>query len=102
MVKLMVPDLMGKGGQLYLQTFVDMQARTEGTRTLLHLIQGVAYKISFIAGTEDGQKGSFTVKLRDAKTQTVLKEFSESEVSGSAPQASHLLYKHDAATVDDV
>jgi len=48
MLKLTVPNLKGAGGQLYLQTFVNTVMPTEATRTLLHLIQGTAYKISFI------------------------------------------------------
>jgi len=102
MLKLTVPEKLTAGGQLYLQTFVDKMALNEATRTLLHLIEGITYTISFIAGTDDGQKGAFTVKLRDAKTQSVIQEFIEIQVSGSAPQASALQYKHNAATVDDV
>merc|ERR1711879_345135 len=99
-----VPGNLVKGGQLYLQTFHEKkkQPTQAAPRTLLHLIEGITYKISFIAGTDDGQKGAFTVKLRDAKTQSVIKEFIEIQVSGSAPQASALQYKHNAATVDDV
>jgi len=104
MLKLTVPGNLVKGGQLYLQTFHEKkkQPTQAAPRTLLHLIQGITYKISFIAGTNDGEKGSFTVKLRNAKTQAVIKEYTEIQVSGSAPQASSLQYKHDAATVDDV
>jgi len=102
MLKLTVPEKLAEGGQLYLQTFDDPEPTTKAPRTLLHLIQGTTYKISFIAGTNDGEKGSFTVKLRNAKTQAVIKEYTEIQVSGSAPQASSLQYRHDAATVDDV
>jgi len=102
MLKLTVPDMAGKGAQLYLQTFVDAQVHTEGTRTLLHVVEGVAYKISSIAGTDDKQKGSLTVKLRNVKTQAVIEEFPEIKVSGAEPQTTSLQYKHNTATVDDV
>jgi len=79
MLKLTVPDLKGAGGQIYQQT----TAKPPGPagRTLLHLVQGTAYKISFMAGTEAGQQGRIQVRLKDASDGTLIQEFKAIDVS---------------------
>ena len=65
MLKVTVPQK--TDGQLYQQTFIgaNPNKRAPG-RTLLHLIKGQTYKISFMAKSEDGN-GQIKVMLKDAK-----------------------------------
>jgi hypothetical protein len=89
----------GAGGQLYMQT--NDPAEHAPGRTLLHLMQGSTYKISFMSGTDAGKVGHIQVRLRDVSNQELIKEFDMIDVS-STPTTYTLNYKHTSATVMDV
>merc|ERR1712232_32925 len=98
MLKLTVPA--GSGGQLYTQTYSGTDDKGPG-RTLLHLIQGKAYKIKFMVGTDAGQQGRIQVSLRAASDGSLIEEFKAIDVSGG-PSTSVISYKHQAANEMDV
>ncbi len=83
MLKLTVPQL-PNGGQFYLQTFVtnpEDKVWVAPGRTLLHLIEGQTYRISFIARSSDGrsnvEKGRIKVLLKDVHRGEVFYDSSE-------------------------
>jgi len=100
MLKLIVPDLKGSGGQLYTQTYNGTDDKGPG-RTLLHLIQGHTYKIGFVAGTDAGQQGRIQTRLRDASDGSLIEEFKAIDVS-AGPTTNTISYKHKTADAMDV
>jgi hypothetical protein len=104
MLKLTVPN--GVEGQLYLQTYHG-KGEYMGTpgRTLLHLIKGHTYRISFIAASEDGE-GHISVQLKDAQTMDTFYDSREADgdwiTVGKEPRTYRRLYTHNAETEMDV
>ena len=104
MLKLTIPD--GVQGQLYLQTY---QGKNEymgaPDRTLLHLIKGESYLISFIAASEDGI-GRIKLMLKNAKTGDTLYDSHQTEHAwievGKEPRTYTRHYTHNAKTEMDV
>merc|ERR1712232_1104939 len=98
MLKLTVPS--DSGGQLYTQTYNGTDDKGPG-RTLLHLIQGISYKIQFTVGTDAGQQGRIQVRLRAAGDGSLIEEFKATDVS-VGPTTIVISYTHQAATEMDV
>jgi len=104
MLKLNVPA--DTEGQLYLQTYEDKHGyKGAPGRTLLHLIKGQTYKISFIAASEDGE-GRMKISLKDAKNMSPIYDSSEADGGwlkiGKVPRTYTRLYQHTAETEMDV
>jgi hypothetical protein len=104
MLKLTVPA--DAEGQLYLQTYNDKDGYPGAPdRTLLHLIKGQTYKISFIAASGDG-KGLMKIRLKDAKNMSSIYDSSEADGRwmkiGREPCTYTRLYTHNAETQMDV
>ena len=104
MLKLNVPA--DTEGQLYLQSYEGNHGyKGAPGRTLLHLIKGQTYKISFIAASEDGE-GRMKIRLKDAKNMSSIYDSSEADGGwlkiGKEPRTYTRLYKHTAETEMDV
>lgn len=104
MLKLTVP--VDAEGQLYLQTFEGSNEYTGvGGRTLIHLIQGQTYRLSFMAASEDGE-GRLKVLLKNALDQAPIYDSSETDVGwihiGKEPRTYTRLYTHTAEREMDV
>ena len=104
MLKLTVPA--DAEGQLYLQTYKDRDGYPGApARTLLHLIKGQTYKISFIAASEDGE-GHMKIRLKAAKGLNLIYDSSEADDGwlkvGREPRTYTKLYTHNAETEMDV
>ena len=104
MLKLTVPK--DAEGQLYLQTYKGKGGYMGAPgRTLLHLIKGQTYKISFIAASEDG-KGRMKVRLINAKSGHPIYDSTEAGKRwlniGKDPRVYTMLYKHTDETEMDV
>ena len=102
MLKLSVPQLEG-GGQLYLQTLVS-NSEAPG-RTLFHLLQGQAYRISFTARSSDGrsnvEQGAVKVLLKDVNSGKVFYDSSEIIIE-TTKTTYDLFYTHNAADAMNV
>jgi len=99
MLKLTVPD--GAEGQLYLQTYVGEGGYMGAPgRTLLHLIKGQTYRISFIAASEDGN-GRIKIMLKNAKSMETLYDGGWVNL-GKEPRTYTKLYTHNAENEMDV
>ena len=103
MLKLNVPA--NAEGQLYLQTYKGNGGYMGAPgRTLLHLIKGQTYKISFIAASEDG-KGRMKVRLSNAKSGHPIYDSTEAGKRwlniGKDPRVYTMLYKHTDETEMD-
>jgi len=88
--------------QMYQETIESMngEPRAPG-RTLLHLIQGKTYKISFMAKSQSGD-GRVKVMLKDAKNlSTIYYESAPQEIT-TTTQHFDLYYKHTTQTAMDV
>ena len=104
MLRLTVPA--DAEGQLFLQTI-----RGEGEyigvngRTLLHLIQGQTYRLSFIAASEEGE-GRMKVLLKNAQDQAPIYDSSETDAGwihiGKEPRTYTRLYTHNTESEMDV
>ena len=104
MLKLTVPA--DAEGQLYLQTYKNKDGyKGVPGRTLLHLIKGQTYKISFIAASEDGE-GRMKIRLKDAKTMSSIYDSSESDGEwlkiGKEPRTYTKLHTHNTESQMDV
>jgi hypothetical protein len=104
MLKLTVPA--DAEGQLYLQTYKDEDGyKGAPERTLLHLIKGQTYKISFIAASAGGE-GRMKIMLKGAKFQNAIYDSSVADGGwlkiGKDPRVYTMLYKHSAETEMDV
>ena len=104
MLKLTIPD--GVQGQLYLQTYKGKNEYMGApARTLLHLIKGQTYLISFIAASEDGN-GQIKLMLKNANTGDTLYDSRQTEHAwievGKEPRTYTRLYTHTAETEMDV
>tara|TARA_B100000427_G_C15499518_1_gene591369 strand:- start:338 stop:1903 length:1566 start_codon:yes stop_codon:yes gene_type:complete len=104
MLKLNVPA--NAEGQLYLQTYQNKRGyKGAPDRTLLHLIKGQTYKISFIAASEDG-KGRIKIMLKDVKNMRPIYDSAKTDggwiTIGREPRAYTMLYTHHAETIMDV
>jgi len=104
MLKLTVPE--GAEGQLYLQTYRGGEAyKGAPGRTLLHLVEGQTYRISFIAASEN-RKGQMKVALKDAKSGKVIYDSKQEDGKWikvtDKPQTYTKLYTHSAETEMDV
>ena len=104
MLKLTVPE--GVEGQLYQQTYgADAEYIGAPGRTLLHLIEGQIYRISFTAASEDG-KGRVRIRLRDAVDMRVLYDSYEADKEwihiGDEAETHTILYVHNAQSEMDV
>ncbi len=104
MLKLNVPA--DAEGQLYLQTYKNEDGyKGVPDRTLLHLIEGQTYKISFIAASEDG-KGRIKIMLKDVKDMSSIYDSAEADGGwlniGKEPRAYTKLYTHNSETIMDV
>ena len=93
-------------GQLYLQTYKNEDGyKGVPDRTLLHLIEGQTYKISFIAASEDG-KGRIKIMLKDVKDMSSIYDSAEADGGwlniGKEPRAYTKLYTHNSETIMDV
>ena len=104
MLRLTVPAQ--TGGQLYLQTYKDRRGYMGAPgRTLIHLIKGQTYKVSFIAASEDGN-GQMKVMLKNADTLDAIYDSSKTDGDyiniGKEPRTYTKLYTHNAETEMDV
>ena len=104
MLKLTVPA--DAEGQLYLQTYKGKDGyKGVSGRTLLHLIKGQTYKISFIAASEDGE-GRMKILLKDARSMNSIYDSSKADGGwlkiGKEPRTYTKLYTHNAETEMDV
>ncbi|MDP6746756.1 MAG: cellulase family glycosylhydrolase [Candidatus Poribacteria bacterium] len=103
MLKLSVPE--GVEGQLYQQTVVDEKQKSPPGRTLLHLINGQTYRISFMAMSVGG-KGRMKIMLRDARSMDLIYDSHDTDkgwiVIGSEPSTITRLYMHNADDEMDV
>lgn len=104
MLKLTVPD--DGEGQLYLQSYKGKNEYMGApARTLLHLIKGQAYLISFMAASQDGE-GQIKVMLKNAKTKDALYDSHEAEGTwidiGKEPRTYTRLYTHNTENEMDV
>ena len=104
MLKLTIPD--GVQGQLFLQTYKGKKGYMGAPgRTLLHLIEGETYLISFIAASDDGI-GQIKLMLKNAKTGDTLYDSHQTEHAwievGKEPRTYTRLYTHNAETEMDV
>jgi len=74
-------------------------------RTLLHLLKGQTYKISFIAASEDG-KGRMKIMLKDVKNMRPIYDSVKADggwiTIGKEPRAYTMLYTHNVETIMDV
>jgi len=99
MLKITVPQ--ETEGQLYQETFKDTNKyKTAPGRTLIHLIKGQTYKISFMAKSKDGN-GQMKVKLKNAKNQNLIYD-SQSIKIGSEPKTYTKTYTHEGENEMDV
>jgi len=104
MLKLTVPD--DAEGQLFLQTYQGKDGYTGvAGRTLLHLIEGRTYKISFMAASEDGE-GRMKIRLKNVKSMDTLYDSHEVDGAwikiGKKPRTYTRLYTHNAESEMDV
>jgi len=104
MLKLTVSDNIY--GQLYLQTYKSKKGyKGVSGRSLLHLVKGETYRISFIAASEKGN-GRMKVLLKDAKTmKSIYDSYEENDTwitIDKNPKTYTKLYTHNAETVMDV
>jgi len=104
MLKLKVPA--DTEGQLYLQTYKNNDGYMGAPdRTLLHLLKGQTYKISFIAASEDG-KGRMKIMLKDVKNMRPIYDSVKADggwiTIGKEPRAYTMLYTHNVETIMDV
>ena len=98
MLKLTVPD--GTEGQLYQQTIAGTKKKPMPPgRTLLHLMKGQTYRISFAAKSQDG-KGRMKIMLKNAKNMDLIYDSYDADNGwieiGSEPSAYARLYTHNA------
>jgi len=70
-------------------------------RTLLHLIEGRTYKISFMAKSDSGE-GQIKVLLKDAKNLNTIYYESEYQTLSRSANTYTLSYTHQSATDMDV
>jgi len=104
MLKLTVPD--NTDGQLYLQTYKSKKGyKGVSGRSLLHLVKGETYRISFIAASENGN-GSLKIRLKDVEGLATIFDSSEKEglwtMLDQTPKTYTVFYTHNAKTVMDV
>jgi len=104
MLKLTVPD--DAEGQLYLQTYEGKDGyKGAPGRTLLHLIKGQTYRISFIAASEDGE-GRMKIMLKNAQSMDTIYDSYEADDGwidiGKEPRTYTRLYTHNAENEMDV
>ena len=104
MLKLNVP--VDSEGQLYLQTYKDKNGYNGVPgRTLIHLIKGQTYKISFIAACEGGE-GRIKISLKNVEDMKSIYDSAEADGEwidvGKNPQFYTRFYSHNAETVMDV
>ncbi|MCP4856884.1 MAG: glycoside hydrolase family 5 protein [Fuerstiella sp.] len=104
MLKLTVPN--DAKGLLYLQTYhANGGYKGAPGRTLVHLIKGCTYCISFIAASEDGE-GRISAQLQDAQTMDTFYDSREADGDwisvGKEPRTYTRLYTHNTETVMDV
>ena len=104
MLKLTVPE--GAESQLYLQTYgAEKEYKGAPGRTLLHLVEGQTYRISFIAATEN-MNGQIKVALKDAKSGKVLYDSFQQDRQWlkvtNKPRTYTKLYTHHTETEMDV
>ncbi len=104
MLKIKVPRK--AEGQLYQQSYnADGEYKGAPGRTLLHLIKGQTYRISFIGASEDGN-GRMKIMLKDAKSMKPI--YDSYELDGDwikidkTPRTYTRLYTHNAETEMDV
>merc|ERR1739847_184773 len=69
----------GSGDKFYMRTNEHGLMEHAPGRTMLHLIQGSTYTISFMAGSGAGT-GSVQVSLRDVADESTIKEFNAVKV----------------------
>ncbi len=98
MLKLTVPD--DAEGQPYLQTYKGEKGyKGAPGRTLLHLIRGRTYRMSFVAGSEDGE-GRMKVMLRNSRSMDPIYDSYEADGGwidiGIEPRTHTRLYTHNA------
>lgn len=104
MLKVNVPK--NTNGQLFLQTYKSKKGYkgVEG-RSLLHLVKGQTYKISFIGAVENGS-GILKIVLKDVEGLDTVYDSAEKEGSwitlDQTPKTYAIMYTHNAATVMDV
>ena len=104
MLRLTVP--VDAEGQLYLQTYGGggEYIGADG-RTLIHLIQGQTYRLSFIAASEDGE-GRMKIMLKDAQGMAPIYDSSETDGGwihiDKEPRTYARLYTHNTESKMDV
>jgi len=104
MLKLTVPA--DAEGQLYLQSYGDEKGyKGAPGRTLLHLIKGRTYMISFMAASEGGE-GRMKIGLKGAKRQNSIYDSYEVDGGwikiGKEPRSYTRIHRHDSETEMDV
>ena len=104
MLKLTVPD--DASGQLYLQTYQQKDEYMGApARTLLHLLKGKTYSISFMAASETGE-GRVKLMLKNAMTGDKLYDSQQAEnawiIIGKEPRTYTRRYTHNKDTAMDV
>lgn len=104
MAKVAVPE--NAEGQLYLQTYKGKKGyKGVDGRSLLHLVKGRTYKISFIGAVEEGS-GKLKIVLNDVKDLRTI--YDSEEATGSwiklkdKPKTYTVNYTHNSETVMDV
>lgn len=105
-LKLTVPSAVG--GQLYQQTLTssgNIKRPQAPGRTLIHLIQGQRYKMSFLARTDHG-KGQIKIAMRDVADNSVLYDSYEKDGDwikiSTTPKTYTRHYTHELPNVMDV
>ena len=103
MLKVSVPK--NEKGQLYLQTYAAENGyKGVKGRTLLHLVKGQTYKISFMGAAESGS-GGLKIVLKDVKDLNTIYDSSEKEGSiislTQNPETYSVTYTHNTKTVMD-
>jgi len=104
MLKVSVPE--NEEGQLYLQTYAGENGyKGVKGRTLLHLVKGQTYKISFIGAVDSGS-GKLKIILKDVKDLNTIYDSFEKQGSiislSKKPKKYNITYTHNSETVMDV
>jgi len=104
MAKITVPE--NTEGQFYLQTYKGKKGyKGVDGRSLLHLVQGQTYKISFIGAVEEGS-GKLKIVLKDVQDLSII--YDSEKANGSwiklkeKPKTYTINYTHNSETEMDV
>ena len=104
MLKLTIPE--GKRGELYQQSYSGQRGyKGAPGRTLLHLLQGATYEVSFVGASHDGE-GRMAIVLESVKDEKELYNSYKSDGGwlhiGKDKRKYVRIYRHDGKTEMDV